>query len=235
LRKKLEKRGLGEVASSGTIVGLAPGKESFNYEGYTFWDAGILWLTTDKLYYIGEQTQFVLDRSQVGNVYTEDANAEWLSHKNLFLEWQKDGEQEKQTLYFVAIEEGSVWQSRRAIDLLLQRLKSWRQQTIAFPSGSEDLESIVGPALPEIPSAPPIPSFNATAIVVAAFQLSFYAFLVGFALGLSFASIRYVMGVVLVGTFLDGLPQLLRKRKVTIDSRVEPASYEPGSWADERS
>jgi hypothetical protein len=72
LRAKFDKRGLGDAARDGSLVGLAPAAESRKYEGYPFWDAGVLWLTKEKLFYIGEQCEFALERDQVTDVYSCD-------------------------------------------------------------------------------------------------------------------------------------------------------------------
>lgn len=44
----------------------------------------------DKLYYIGEQTEFALQRNRVTEVYSRNTAAEWFSEKNLFLQWKND-------------------------------------------------------------------------------------------------------------------------------------------------
>ena len=231
LRAKLEKRGLGDLSRLGTIVGLAPAAESRNYDGYPFWDVGVLWLTNEKLYYVGELTEFVLARDQVEKVYSENATPEWLPEKNLFLQWQKEGEPAKETLHFVAVGERSIWLARRAIDSLQEQLKSWRNKLNDFPSTQAGLESIVGPSFPEIASAPIITSFSSGAVLAAAFQLACYALLVSFALRLTARGMFYVAAVVFVGTLLDEVPKILRKKRVIIES-FKPENYQAGSWAD---
>ena len=52
------------------------------YEDYLFWDIGVLWLSDEKLYYLGEETQFALERSRIQDVYLGDSRAEWLPEKN---------------------------------------------------------------------------------------------------------------------------------------------------------
>ena len=231
LRAKLERRGLGDLARSGTIVGLAPADESRNYEGYPFWDVGILWLTNGKLYYVGELTEFALARDQVEKVHSENATPEWLPEKNLFLQWQKEGDPEKETLHFVAVGERSIWLARRAIDSLQERLESWRNNLNDFPSTQAGLESIAGPSFPEIASAPTITTFRPGAVLAAAVQLACYALLVTFGLRLTAWGMFYVAGAVVVGVLLDELPKTLRKKPVSIES-FQPENYQAGSWAD---
>jgi hypothetical protein len=230
LRVQLEKRGLPEIARAGTIVGLAPAAESRIYEGYPFWDVGVLWLTTEKLYFVGEQTQFALERERVQNVYTQDAQPEWLPEKNLFVEWRKDHQAEKETLHFVAIGQHSVWHARRAIDSLQERLECWRSRSVDLPSVA-GLESLVGPAFAEITSVPANTRFHAPSVFAAAVQLACYAALVGFALRLSVLGMCFVAGVLFIGTLLDEVPKSFRKYKGAVD-QFDPATYQRGSWAD---
>ena len=231
LRAKLEKRGLGDLARCGVVVGLAPAAESRNYEGYPFWDVGLLWLTNDKLYYAGELAEFALARDQVEKIYAEDANPEWLPEKNLFLQWQNESQPEKETLHFVAVGERSICRARRAIDSLQERLESWRNKPADFPSAQAGLESIAGPSFPEIASAPTITSFRWAAVLAAAIQLACYALVVGFALRLTALGMFYVAAAVFAGTLLDELPKTFRKKPVVVES-FTPENYEPGSWAD---
>ena len=231
LRAKLEKRGLGDLARSGTIVGLAPAGESRNYEGYPFWDVGVLLLTNEKIYYVGELTEFALARDQVEKVYAENATPEWLPEKNLFLQWQKEGDPEKETVHFVAVGERSIWLARRAIDSLQERLESWRNKLTEFPSTQAGPESIVGPSFPVIASAPTITSFSPGAVLAAAFQLSCYALFVSYALRLTAWGMVYVAGAVVVGMLLDEVPKTLRKKPLITES-FNPENYQAGSWAD---
>ena len=231
-RAKLEKRGLGDLAQPATLVGLAPAAESRNFENYPFWDLGALWSTDDKLYFVGEQIEFALAREEVENIFAQDANPEWLPQKNLFVEWRKADEGEKQTLHFVVVGERSVRRARRATDLLRERLDQWRHRTTDFPSAPPNLESLEAPVFPEITSAPTITEFHTARIFAAALQLACYGAVVGFALRLSVPGLLFVAGVVFVGTFLDEFPKYLRKRKVTVKDRFEPANYQRGSWAD---
>ena len=122
-----------------------------------------------------------------------------LPEKNVFLQWQKESDPEKETLHFVAVGERSIWLARRAIDSLQQRLESWRNKLGDFPSTQAGLESIVGPSFPEIASAPTTTSFRPVAVLAAAFQLACYALLVSFAFRLTALGMFYVAAAVFRG------------------------------------
>ena len=125
LKTLLAKRGHGEVMQHGVLVGLAPVAESSQFEGYPFWDAGVLAFTDENLVYVGEQTEFALLREQVCDCYIQDAHPQWLSEKNLFVEWQTDSEAPKGTLHLTAIGERSMVDARHALEALRTRVESW--------------------------------------------------------------------------------------------------------------
>lgn len=234
LRANLEKRGLSEAAQYGMPVGLSPAAESQKYEDYPFWDIGVLWLTKDKLYYIGEQTEFSLARHQVSDVYIRNARPEWLSEKNLYLQWRNESA-EKKTLHFVAFGERSILAARRAIVTLRNRLEAWLNQTESLPPESSNLSTIAEPNFPEITSAPAENVFRPDLTLLNAITLSGYGVVIAFALGLPFFSIFYVLMVVILVMLIDEIPKvLLRKQFISPEPTPEQSNAEcqPGSWAE---
>jgi hypothetical protein len=225
LKLKLGKRGLGD---DGILVGVAPAAGSRKYEGYPFWDGGVLWLTKDRLYYVGEQCEFALRREQITEVYKCDTAPEWLPEKSLFIRWRDCPEGPTNTLYFVATGEVSLVKARRAIDDLQKRLQAWMQQSASFLPAPPEFASVGTPAFPEITSEPALMKFKAGLVFKAAFQLSIYAAVVAFAIGLSYTSIAYMAFAAFLLTFVDELSRVvkgnnLRQAYVATTSRV-PAS-----------
>jgi Zn-dependent protease with chaperone function len=229
LSARLNRRGLGDIAREGTFVGLAPAGHSRKYEGYQFWDIGLLWFTDEKLYYLGEQTEFTLTREQVHDVYVEDLNPEWLPEKSLYIRWQgADGV--KETLHLLAVAESSLLKSRHAIAALKERLEMWRYQPHSFPSAQGEIGSIGGPAFPVITSEPAVKRFRPLVIKIA-LQFAWLGAAIAFAFGLSWLGVGYTAGVVFVWTVLDELPKAFRSRVVTPPQSFDDSKYEPGSWA----
>jgi len=229
LRKKLGQRGLSELARYGTLVGLAPAAESRKYDGYPFWDAGVLWITNEKLYYIGELCEFAVERGQVTDIYTRDTNPEWLPEKCLFVQWA--GESRMEVLHFVSIGESSVLKARRAVDSLQVRLHSWRERRENFPAVPPGLESIAAPAFPEITSTPAITKFVPSPVFAAALQFSVYAVVIGFALRLNLIGVFYMGCVAFVCTVLDELPKARTQPPPPVELSRGP-SHQTGSWMD---
>jgi len=230
LKMKLDKRGMGDAARYGTLVGLAPAADSRKYEGYPFWDIGVLWLTKEKLYFVGEQCEFAVGREQVNDVYSRDTTPEWLAEKSLFIRWKDYSEGPKRTLHFVATGEVSVLKARRAIDSLQQRLQAWMCQTEDFPPAASALESLATPAFPEITSAPALMKFNPRLVFKAATQLFFYAAIVGFAIRLSYTSIVYMAVVAFLLTVADELSRAFKGKQRATQVIPVPASFETGTY-----
>ncbi|HYV12571.1 MAG TPA: M48 family metalloprotease [Pyrinomonadaceae bacterium] len=226
LKMKLDKRGLSEAARHGNLVGLAPAAESRKYEGYSFWDMGVLWLTKEKLYYIGEQCEFALEREQVHEVYSCDTAPDWVTEKSLYIRWRDFPEGPTQTLHFVATGEVAVTKARRAIDELQTRLQAWMQQSEDFPVAGLGLESVGLPVFPEITSTLAPVKFNPAYVLKAAFNLAIFAAVLAFAIRLSYTSIVYMALALFILTFVDELSKVIKGREVTQIS----GTYQPGSW-----
>ena len=231
VQMKLDKRGLGDAARYGSLVGLAPAAESRKYEGCSFWDMGVLWLTKGKLYYIGEQCEFALEREQVSEVYSCDTAPEWVTEKSLFIRWKDSPQGPTKTLYFVATGEVTVTKARRAIDEMQTRLHAWMQQSEEFPAAPAALESIGLPVFPEITSTPALRKFNPAFAFKAAFNLSIYAAVIAFAIRLSYTSIFYMALALFLLTLIDELSRVIKGKKIIpAPASFDASAYQRGSW-----
>jgi Zn-dependent protease with chaperone function len=220
IKALLVKRGHEELVQHGVLVGLAPVAESSQFEKYPFWDVGVLALTDEKLVYVGEQTEFSLLREQVHDCYTENALPQWLSEKNLFLEWQTDPEASKEKLHFVAVGERSVVDARRAIGSLRKRVQSWHKGVERFPAFPTALESVAGPNFPEVTKTQLVTSFQLSSAVAAGIHFACYAALVSFALRFSWVGIIYAATVAFATIIIDELPKAF-KAKTTQSDQVK--------------
>ena len=212
LRSRLDRRGLAELAHHGILVGLSPAAESRKYEDYPFWDIGLLWLTNEKLYYVGEQTEFALNRKQVRDVSVVDSDVEWLSDRNLYVSWQQASHSQNETLHFVAVGETSLLSARRKIDALHKNIESWLARAEQYPTATTNLASIAGPNFPAITSTPVTTTFRVRPVLRAGMMIGMLAMVVGFAIQLSFVGIAYMTIVAFLCALLDELPKLFRQQ-----------------------
>ena len=230
LKLKLDKRALGDAARHGTLVGLAPAAESRKYEGYPFWDMGVLWLTKEKLFYIGEQSEFALERGQVSEVYSRDYAPEWLPEKSLFIRWKEYAAGPTKTLHFVVTGENSVLKSRRAIDALQKRVQAWMYQSVSFLPSPPALRWISTPVFPEITTQPALLKFNLAFTFKAAVRLSIHAAVIAFAIRLSYVSIAYMAVAAFLLTFVDELSRVLKEKQQDTQVIPKPPSFEAGTY-----
>ncbi len=230
LKLKLDKRGLGDAARHAALVGLAPAAESRKYEGYAFWDLGVLWLTKEKLYYIGEKCEFALEREQVNEVYSRDYAPEWLPEKSLFIRWKEYSAGPAKTLHFVATGENSVLKSRRAIDSLQQRVQAWMYQSVSFLPSPATLKGMSTPVFPEITTQPALLKFNFAFTFKAALRLSIHAAVIAFAIRLSYISIAYMAVAAFLLTFVDELSRALKEKQQDTPVIPKPPSFEAGTY-----
>jgi len=230
LKMKLDKRGFGDAARQGTLVGLAPAAETRFFERYHFWDIGVLWLTKEKLFYIGEQCEFALEREQVHEVYSRDTTPEWLPEKSLFIRWKDYSTGPTKTLHFVATGESSVLKARRAIDSLQQRVQAWMYQSVSFLPSPPSLKWISTPVFPEITSEPGPMKFMPVFVFKAAVKLSIFAAVIAFALRLTYTSIAYMALTTFLVTVVDELSRALKEKHRVTQIIPKPASFEAGTY-----
>jgi hypothetical protein len=237
LRNKLEQQGFGDAARKGVLVGLAPAARTRKYENHLFWDAGLLWLTADKLYYLGEETQFALERERIARVYWRNARPEWLSDRSLFIEWN-DAENAGVTniLYFLRIGESSIVKERHELVSLHDRLNEWLKRSENFPEASLKLKSLPAPSFAEITSELLNDAFSLKLVIKAILLVSFVSAVLSFTFRLSFAGACYSIFVLSTIVLLDELPKILKRGFPPKPRGIAPAStdshYAKGVWAE---
>jgi hypothetical protein len=230
LKSLLEKRGLSDVVDKGTFVALSPAGETQKYEEYLFWDAGVLWLTKEELYYSGEQTEFAIKREQVRNISVRKTRPQWLAEKALYLEWQEDQDTPLRTVHFLAIGASSVLSSRRAIESQKTRFDAWLNETGNFSDDLKAKAPVGHPSFPFVTSTLANTGFHSGLVLKAAFQLAIYGVVVSVAFQLSSLSVVYVATVIFCNTFLDELPKAFDRSRVKTEQPVSVPQYQPGSF-----
>jgi hypothetical protein len=193
---------------------------------------GVLAFTDETLVYVGEQTEFALTREQVRDCYIRDALPQWLSEKNLFVEWQTDPEVPKGKLHLKAIGERSVVEARHALEALQTRMASWREGVEKFPSVPASLEAVAAPGFPEITRTEVVTKFRLSTALAAAFHIACYAALVSYALRFSGVGIGYAAAVAFAMVVLDELPKAFKRTSGRADHAPNIQNYQRGSWAD---
>ena len=229
LRSKLSGEGLDIAAQNGVVVGLSPAAETRMYEDHMFWDIGVLWLSDEKLYYLGEETRFALERSRIQDVYLGDSRAEWLPEKNLYIRlFDREGEPGN-TFHLLSLN-GTVREGRRELTSLRDRIHKWMAHTKDFPDAPTSLQEIAEPRFPEVTSQLASNKFNLPLVLKASFQILCMSGVASFAIGLTFWSACYAAATVVFIVFFDELPKLFRPSNP--GPAVEPQNFQTAAWAE---
>jgi hypothetical protein len=84
-----KRQGLDLAACGGEFVELATADEPRLYhEGSTNWDVGFLFLTRERLVYLGDQTSFSVTRGQIASLRVGPGSVEPLHPEHVFVRWQ---------------------------------------------------------------------------------------------------------------------------------------------------
>ena len=229
-RSKLH--GEGVDLQNAVVVGLSPAAESRLYEDYLFWDIGVVWLSDEKLYYLGEETQFALERSWIQGVFLGDAHAEWLPEKALYIR-SNDREGEPGTTFHFLSLSRTLLQGRRDMSSLRDRLNAWLAHTGDFPAAPPSLQRITAPRFAEVTSRVASNRFNLPVVLKASFQMLCMSTVASFALGLPFWGACYAAATVVFILFFDELPKLFYRESNSTNpgTQVEPQDFQP-AWAE---
>src|SRR5262249_23679801 len=79
----------------GQFVCLSPGSSVRFFGGQAYWDEGVLYLTADRLLYVGERLRFCLRRDQLSSALVGPGQSYWWPRPRLYLRWRSaDGQGE---------------------------------------------------------------------------------------------------------------------------------------------
>jgi Zn-dependent protease with chaperone function len=230
LREKIGQLGFPQAAREGMFVGLGPAAHSRRYEKCIIWDVGLLWFVDERMFYLGEEAWFVLNRSQVADTRPGLVEPAFVPRNLLYVDWRDEALGSGSTFYLTAASARSILQSRRAIGALDERINAWIKGT--EPGGTaESTPNLRSPSFGEITSEPAKTRLDPMLIVKSTFVFLIIGSILSFALGVSFWSACYAIGVVIMLGVVDELPKLffggLMRRE-----RQQPPPYQRGSWAE---
>ncbi|MDT4955880.1 MAG: endopeptidase [Acidobacteriota bacterium] len=233
LREKMERQGFMTNNANGTFVGFAPAPQTRIYEGYYIWDAGFLFLTDEKLCYVGEETRFALRRDQVIDVYLGDGLPNWIRGKNLYIKWRDEERGTDGTFYLSPGGAGSLLQVRRKVHALYGQIQSWLKQQSTFPVPIASLAGLSTPAHGTVTSQTPRAVFNSRAFFNGMFTLVMFTFALSVAFKLQRASILYAVATSVLINILDRVPRLLNREPT--EGREDASklrAYQPGELVE---
>lgn len=126
LSRKLQQQG---VPTDGIWVGLAPSAAPHLYEGNPNWDMGFLFLRSNCLYYVGEQTRFALCADQITKISLAKGIPDWWPSLWLRLDWQDEWQQSK-TVRIQPYDLRPHRQLTHTVQQLKQQIEAWQTQPL---------------------------------------------------------------------------------------------------------
>ena len=232
LRSKISQQGLSPAARDGIFVGLAPAAQQRRYEKLAFWDVGLLWFVDERMFYLGEEAWFVLNRSQIMDIRLGVVEPALLPRNCLYLDWQDEGLGSKGTFYLMAANAGTILQGRRQVFALDQRVNAWLKESQAARVGSESTPALRSPSFGEITSEGARNRFQPLLVIKGSLILSFIGGLVNFAFRVPFWSACYAIAIMIMLVVLDELPKLFQGGSMTKSSEQKNPADPRSVWAE---
>ena len=210
--------------AGGLFAGLRPGDRIETSEGFYEWDLGYLFLSVDRLTFIGERTQFSLARTAVTSIETKKGPISWARGHRVVLRWEGG---------VCSVQRVIPRQSWREAHKLQVRLDAWRQGTPARGDTIDAAPVLPPPLLPVLRAETPSRVRSVWYLAKKMVKL----FLVGLILN---ALLPYnpLNALVVVAApvlfFVAGAPLLLRPRQKVAESREDAESVSVGQLREER-
>jgi len=132
------------------IVALSPHATPRAYALGFSWDTGALFLSNDRLCYIGDETRFALTREQVLSTRLGRGLPDWIGEKRLYIDWQASPEMPVQSWNVLPKDPFAIWGSRRQCIAFAAALERWRSQLEPYPDVQPALAALAATVPGEI-------------------------------------------------------------------------------------
>jgi len=195
MRNKLETGGAVQTEAWGGIpVGLSPADRPRVYEGLTHWDLGFLFLRSDRICYVGEETGFAIRYDQVTDLRLGPGSPAWIRNRRIYIAW-KDEERQASGVFSIAAAsaETATRLTARTTDLF-QQLNRWRTARAASRPLPEALAKLEAPKFRDVTSHAPGDSLKGKKFANEMLLTAVFAAVVATLFGLPFHLMLYVHG-----------------------------------------
>jgi len=155
LKAKLLKEGVQANAWGGVTVGFAPAPSPRIYEHNSNWDMGSLFIRSDRLCYLGEETKFALRRDQITAIMLGPGVPALVSNRRIYIAW-KDAELGRSGTFNIGCIEGSsILEIRRKTTELEGVLQNWRKASPDSRPLPPQLAELASPLIGAVTSTAP--------------------------------------------------------------------------------
>lgn len=222
LQARLDQQGILVPPWNGQFAGFAPAAQPRIYEHHFDWDLGFLFLAGDRLCYVGEQTRFALRRDQVTAIELGPGPPRLWQSLRVYVTWHDPERGAGGTFNIRPAGVRSLWHLDHLMPAFAQRLREWREQTVAPTEPSAPLAALTAPTIGDVTSRSPRTVASSRTLVNNLLVLLPMGGALAVIVGLSF-SLRPVGGgwLALIMVFLVALFQMIPYWRYR-ESRSEP-------------
>ena len=200
MRTKLEADGSVQTEAWGGIpVGLAPADRPRIYEGMTHWDLGFVFLRSDRICYVGEETAFALRHDQIADLRLGPGNPNWLKNQRIYIAWKDEAKPASGVFSIAAANAETAIKLRTWTSQLFQQLNRWRNARAAARPLPEALAKLETPVLRDVTSHAPGASLKGQRFTKELLLTGIFAVFVALLFGLPFHLREYLNGILSVG------------------------------------
>src|SRR5215813_3210852 len=195
VKQKLEsEKAVQTEAWAGIPVGLAPADRPRVYEGLAHWDLGFLFLRSDRVCYVGEETAFSLQYDQVTDLKLGPGNPSWLRNRRVYVAWKDDERKASGVFSITAASPESAWKIHSKTNDLYRQLNRWRNAKGMNRPLPDALAKLETPQFREVTSHAPGDSLKGRKLANEFTLTALFAGVVAMLFGLPFHLMDYVNG-----------------------------------------
>ena len=156
LKQRLRSKGVDVDKWGGLYVGLAPGVAPRFFESVGFWDIGFLFFSSDRLYYWGEESQFMLRRDQITDVRLGPGEPSFVKSSQVYVAWRDEDRGGCGVFNFGCRGANTNSADSEATIALSNRIMAWRASTMSTSAGlPAPLDSLSSPSFRAVTAAVP--------------------------------------------------------------------------------
>ncbi len=203
-RRRFEANGIPVSDNGGIFVGYAPSPWPRFYVTSYDWDRGFVFLSQDKLCFIGEQVRFSLTPEQIVNVQLGPGAPSWWRFERLYVSWKDAATGRSGIFNLSAAEPCALFKVKHLNHSMQQRVLEWWRKPAGSPETLAQFETLEPPRTREVTCKSPkeVNSFRVQLKVMLLFILP-ACYGVSVFLGVSFG---YILGVAMLVRLYEMIP-----------------------------
>lgn len=186
VRAKLQQAGIQVDGWSGIPVGFAPADRPRVYEGLTHWDMGFLFLRSDRICYVGDETAFALRYDQISDLRLGPGSPSWIRNERIYLAWKDEAQQRTGVFSIASARPESGTKLRALTSELFRDLNRWRNAKAASRSLPEELAKLDIPQTGAVTAQAPGAALKGGKLLNELFLVGVFAVIVAALFGLPF-------------------------------------------------